>query len=189
MTIELTRLPSGLTIVTDNMPHLETASLGVWVAAGSRDETPEENGISHFLEHMAFKGTNRRTARQISEEIESVGGDINAATGVETTAYYARVLKADVPLALEARPDAVEILHRKLVGKPAPGFSLPAVDGPAVALAAPNGPPNRFIMDRNLLRGFGEMQAGKANFRDWCRFAHGFFTDQNLMLAKRAGKG
>ena len=105
MTIELTRLPSGLTIVTDNMPHLETASLGVWVAAGSRDETPEENGISHFLEHMAFKGTNRRTARQISEEIESVGGDINAATGVETTAYYARVLKADVPLALDVLSD------------------------------------------------------------------------------------
>jgi predicted Zn-dependent peptidase len=105
MSIELTRLPSGLSVVTDNMPHLETASLGVWVNSGSRDETPEENGISHFLEHMAFKGTNRRTARQISEEIESVGGDINAATGVETTAYYARVLKADVPLALDVLSD------------------------------------------------------------------------------------
>ena len=92
MTIELTRLPSGLTVVTDAMPHLETASLGVWVGAGSRDETAEENGISHFLEHMAFKGTARRNARQIAEEIEAVGGDINAATGIETTAYYARVL-------------------------------------------------------------------------------------------------
>src|SRR3954465_15139128 len=105
MSIELTRLPSGLVVVTDNMPHLETASLGVWVGAGSRDEAPEENGISHFLEHMAFKGTTRRTARQISEEIESVGGDINAATGVETTAYYARVLKDDVPLALDVLSD------------------------------------------------------------------------------------
>jgi predicted Zn-dependent peptidase len=105
MTIELTRLPSGLVVVTDRMPHLETASLGVWVGSGSRDETPEENGISHFLEHMAFKGTARRTARQIAEEIEAVGGDINAATGVETTAYYARVLKADVPLALDVLSD------------------------------------------------------------------------------------
>jgi len=105
MSIELTRLPSGLVVVTDNMPHLESASLGVWVGAGSRDETPEENGISHFLEHMAFKGTKRRTAREISEEIESVGGDINAATGVETTAYYARVLKDDVPLALDVLSD------------------------------------------------------------------------------------
>ena len=76
------------------MPHLETASLGVWVASGSRDERREEHGISHFLEHMAFKGTRRRTARQIAEEIEAVGGDLNAATGAESTAYYARVLKA-----------------------------------------------------------------------------------------------
>jgi len=105
MTIELTRLPSGLVVITDRMPHLETASLGVWVGAGSRDEAPEENGISHFLEHMAFKGTARRTARQIAEEIEAVGGDINAATGVESTAYYARVLKADVPLALDVLAD------------------------------------------------------------------------------------
>ena len=77
MSIELTRLPSGLTIVTDSMPHFETASLGVWVGSGSRDEAPEENGISHFLEHMAFKGTTHRTARQIAEEIEAVGGDLN----------------------------------------------------------------------------------------------------------------
>jgi predicted Zn-dependent peptidase len=105
MSIELTRLPSGLVVVTDAMQHLETASLSVWVGSGSRDETPEENGISHFLEHMAFKGTKRRTARAIAEEIEAVGGDINAATGVETTAYYARVLKADVPLALDVLAD------------------------------------------------------------------------------------
>ena len=83
----------GLSIVTDAMPHLETASLGVWVGSGSRDERPDEHGISHLLEHMAFKGTSRRTARQIAEEIEAVGGDLNAATSVETTAYYARVLR------------------------------------------------------------------------------------------------
>ena len=87
------------------MPHLETASLGVWVGAGSRDERPDEHGISHLLEHMAFKGTTRRTARQIAEEIEAVGGDLNAATSNETTAYYARVLKADVPLALDVLSD------------------------------------------------------------------------------------
>jgi predicted Zn-dependent peptidase len=77
----------------------------VWVNTGSRHEHGDEHGISHFLEHMAFKGTRRRTARQIAEEIEAVGGDLNAATGAETTAYYARVLKADVPLALDVLSD------------------------------------------------------------------------------------
>jgi len=105
MSVNLTRLTSGLVVVTDRMPHLETASLGVWVGSGSRDERPDEHGISHLLEHMAFKGTSRRTARQIAEEIEAVGGDLNAATSVETTAYYARVLKADVALALDVLAD------------------------------------------------------------------------------------
>jgi predicted Zn-dependent peptidase len=105
MSVEVTRLPSGLSVVTDSMPHLQTASLGVWVGSGSRDEQPQEHGISHLLEHMAFKGTARRTARQIAEEIEAVGGDINAGTSIETTSYYARVLKADVPLALDVLAD------------------------------------------------------------------------------------
>jgi predicted Zn-dependent peptidase len=105
MTVEVTRLPTGLTVITDDMPHLQTASLGVWVGSGSRDEQPDEHGISHLLEHMAFKGTKRRTARQIAEEIEAVGGDINAATSIETTAYYARVLRADVSLALDVLSD------------------------------------------------------------------------------------
>src|SRR5437879_6237630 len=105
MSMDVTRLPSGLVVVTDAMPHLESASLGVWVGSGSRDEQADEHGISHFLEHMAFKGTAKRTARQIAEEIEAVGGDLNAATSVETTAYYARVLRADVPLALDVLSD------------------------------------------------------------------------------------
>ncbi len=105
MSVEVTRLSSGLSVVTDAMPHLQTASLGVWVGSGSRDEHPDEHGISHLLEHMAFKGTTRRTARQIAEEIEAVGGDLNAATGIEATAYYARMLKADVPLALDVLSD------------------------------------------------------------------------------------
>ena len=105
MSVELTRLPSGLTVVTDRMPHLQSASLGIWIGSGSRDEAPDEHGISHLLEHMAFKGTKRRNARQIAEEIEAVGGDLNAATSVESTAYYARVLKDDVPLALDVLSD------------------------------------------------------------------------------------
>ena len=105
MSVDLTRLKSGLTVITDAMPHLETASLGVWVGAGSRDERADEHGISHFLEHMAFKGTARRSAREIAEAIEAVGGDLNAGTSAETTAYYARVLKADVPLALDVLAD------------------------------------------------------------------------------------
>ena len=105
MSVEITRLPSGLVVITDAMPHLHTTSLGVWVSCGSRCEEPDEHGISHFLEHMAFKGTARRTARQIAEEIEAVGGDINAATGVEMTAYYARVLAEDIALGLDVLAD------------------------------------------------------------------------------------
>jgi predicted Zn-dependent peptidase len=105
MSVEVTRLPSGLTVVTDSMPHLQTASLGVWVGSGSRDEEPNEHGISHLLEHMAFKGTKRRTARQIAEEIEQVGGDLNAATSSETTAYFASVLKTDMPLGFDVLSD------------------------------------------------------------------------------------
>ena len=105
MSVELTRLPSGLTVVTDTMAHVETAALGVWAGVGGRDERSDEHGISHLLEHMAFKGTARRSAREIVETIEAVGGDLNAGTSTETTAYYARVMKADVPLALDVLAD------------------------------------------------------------------------------------
>src|SRR3569832_518196 len=105
MSVEVTKLPSGLTVVTDTMPHLETAALGVWAGVGGRDEKPDEHGISHLLEHMAFKGTTKRSSREIVEEIEAVGGDLNAGTSTETTSYYARVLKADVPLALDVLAD------------------------------------------------------------------------------------
>ncbi len=105
MSVEITTLPSGLRIVTDRMDHLETVSLGVWVAAGSRHERPRERGLSHLLEHMAFKGTRRRSARDIAEEIETAGGDLNAATSVEQTAYYAHVLAGDTRLALDILAD------------------------------------------------------------------------------------
>jgi len=105
MSVRTTRLGNGLRVVTDEMAHVETAALGVWVKAGARNERAEEHGLSHLLEHMAFKGTGRRNARQIAEEIESVGGDLNAATSHETTAYYARVLKEDVPLGFDILSD------------------------------------------------------------------------------------
>ncbi len=105
MSVEISGLANGLTVVTHAMPHIETAAIGIWVKAGARDELPEENGIAHFLEHMAFKGTKRRSAQGIAEEIESVGGEINAATGMETTTYYARVLKEDWKLALDILAD------------------------------------------------------------------------------------
>ncbi len=107
LTPEVTQLPSGLRVATLTMPHVETASLAIVVGAGSRDEGPSEHGLAHFLEHMAFKGTRRRSARAIAEEIEAVGGDINAATSTETTAYTARLLAADVPLGLDVLADIV----------------------------------------------------------------------------------
>ncbi|MFT2211242.1 M16 family metallopeptidase [Rhizobium giardinii] len=105
MKVECTRLQSGLTVVTENMPHLESVALGVWIKSGSRDETTDEHGIAHLLEHMAFKGTARRTARDIAEQIENVGGEVNAATSTETTSYYARILQDDVPLAVDILAD------------------------------------------------------------------------------------
>ena len=107
MTTCLTTLPNGFRIVTEHMPGLQSASAGVWVMAGGRHERAEQNGIAHFLEHMAFKGTKRRTALQIAEEIEDVGGYINAYTSREMTAYYARVLQNDVALALDVIGDIV----------------------------------------------------------------------------------
>jgi predicted Zn-dependent peptidase len=107
LTIDLTTLPNGLRIVTERMPGIASASVGVWVLAGGRHEAVEQNGIAHFLEHMAFKGTKRRSALQIAEEIEDVGGYINAYTSREVTAYYARVLEADVPLGLDVIADIV----------------------------------------------------------------------------------
>ncbi len=104
MSVSVNKLDNGLTVVTDAMPHLESAALGVWVKSGSRNERQNQHGIAHLLEHMAFKGTTNRSALQIVEEIENVGGELNAATSVETTAYYARVLKPEVS-------HAADILH------------------------------------------------------------------------------
>ena len=99
--IRVTRLPNGLTVVSETMPRVETVSVGAYVAAGTRHETADVNGVSHFLEHMAFKGTARRDAAAISREIENVGGHLNAYTAREQTAFYAKVLKEDTGLAVD----------------------------------------------------------------------------------------
>jgi predicted Zn-dependent peptidase len=104
----VTTLDSGLRIVTDRMDALETVSLGIWVDVGTRNETPEINGVAHLLEHMAFKGTARRSARAIAEEIENVGGHVNAYTSRENTAYYVKVLKEDVALAVDLLADILQ---------------------------------------------------------------------------------
>jgi predicted Zn-dependent peptidase len=105
MNIEITRFSNGLTIVTDPMPQLQSAVVGVWVNCGARHETRAQMGVSHMLEHMAFKGTERRGARDIAEEIEAVGGYLNAYTSREQTAFHVRTLKTDVPLAVDILAD------------------------------------------------------------------------------------
>lgn len=107
MGVDISRLSNGLTIVTHTMAQIESVALGIWVKSGSRNERAEEHGIAHMLEHMAFKGTENRTAYQIATDIEDVGGEINAATSVETTAYFARVLKDDMPLAVDILADII----------------------------------------------------------------------------------
>ena len=105
MTVEQATFPGGMRFVTDRMDSVESVSLGVWVNAGARNETAEINGVSHLLEHMAFKGTARRSALDIAVEIENVGGHLNAYTSRESTVYYATVLKEDAALALDIVSD------------------------------------------------------------------------------------
>ncbi len=108
MAVEIDILPNGLRVVTDRMPEVESVTVGVWAAAGARDEAAEVNGVAHLLEHMAFKGTKRRRAEDIAVEIEAVGGHLNAYTAREHTAYYAKVLKSDLPLAVDLLADILQ---------------------------------------------------------------------------------
>ena len=107
MSIQIDTLKCGLRVVSEHMPGLKSASVGVWVGAGARHEKASQNGIAHFLEHMAFKGTHTRSALDIAEAIENVGGYINAYTSREMTAYYTRVLENDVALATDVIGDIV----------------------------------------------------------------------------------
>src|SRR5438067_11474742 len=108
MTAQLSTLTNGLRVATDRLDTVDTVSLGIWVDVGTRHEPAEVNGVAHFLEHMAFKGTERRSARAIAEEIEAVGGHLNAYTSRESTAYYAKVLREDMPLALDILADILQ---------------------------------------------------------------------------------
>lgn len=108
MSTRVSKLSNGLRIVSEAMPQLETASVGLWVDVGARHEAREINGVSHLLEHMAFKGTERRSAQAIAEEIEAVGGHLNAYTSREHTAYFAKVMKDDTPLALDLLADILQ---------------------------------------------------------------------------------
>ena len=108
MSVNVTTLGNGLRIVSDRMDSVETVSVGAWVEAGTRDEPAAINGISHVLEHMAFKGTERRGAYAIAEEIEAVGGHLNAYTSREHTAYYAKILKDDLDLAVDLLADILQ---------------------------------------------------------------------------------
>ena len=141
MTVRISQLSNGIHVITDDMPMLQTTALGVWVRAGARDETAAENGIAHLLEHMAFKGTSRRSARQIAEEIEAAGGEINAATSMETTSYYARVLKEDWPLALDILGD--------ILTEPVFDASELALEQDVIAqeIAAANDTPDDLVFD------------------------------------------
>ena len=107
MSIYFDTLASGIKVITEEIPTIESASVGVWIGIGSRNESKKESGMAHFLEHMAFKGTKKRNALQIAEEIENVGGFINAYTSKEITCYYAKMLKENVPLAVDILSDII----------------------------------------------------------------------------------
>ena len=106
--VQITTLANGLRVVSDRVDHVETVSVGVWIGAGTRSETKAVNGAAHLLEHMVFKGTERRSARDIAEEIEAVGGHLNAHTAREHTAYYAKILKNDTALAVDVLADILQ---------------------------------------------------------------------------------
>ncbi|WP_263365911.1 M16 family metallopeptidase [Edaphobacter bradus] len=105
--IRTTTLPNGLTVLTESMPHLRSVSMGAWINSGSRDEFPEVNGISHFIEHMVFKGTTSRSSQQIAREVDSIGGNLDAFTGKETVCFNIKVLDENVAPALDILADLV----------------------------------------------------------------------------------
>lgn len=108
MSAETTTLANGVRVVTETLPHVESVSCGIWIATGARHEAPDVSGVSHLLEHMMFKGTRRRSAQDIADEIEAVGGHINAWTSREATAYFCKTLKEDLPLAADILADIVQ---------------------------------------------------------------------------------
>src|SRR5689334_12812053 len=100
-------LPNGIRVVTELMPHVRSVSMGIWIGTGSRRETPEENGISHFIEHMVFKGTTNRSAEEIARSVDSIGGGLDAFTSKELVSYNTKVLDEHVPIAFDVLSDLV----------------------------------------------------------------------------------
>src|SRR5438128_3757238 len=100
-------LPNGLTVITEQMQHIRSASIGIWIKTGSRDEDPQWNGISHFIEHMVFKGTRNRTAEQIARQVDSIGGNMDAFTAKECICFNVKVLDEHLPVAVDVLSDLV----------------------------------------------------------------------------------
>src|SRR5271154_6491504 len=105
--IEMTTLANGLRVITETMPHVRSVSVGVWVGSGSRRETPEQNGVSHFIEHMLFKGTSTRSAEDIARSVDSIGGNLDAFTAKEMTCFNTKVLDEHLPIAMDVLSDLV----------------------------------------------------------------------------------
>ena len=105
--IETTTLPNGVRVITEAMPHVRSVSVGIWIGTGSRRETPEQNGISHFIEHMLFKGTTNRSAEDIARSVDSIGGNLDAFTAKELVCFNTKVLDEHLPLAFDVLADLV----------------------------------------------------------------------------------
>ena len=113
--IRKTILPNGLMILTESMPHMRSVAMGVWIGTGSRDEQPAQNGLSHFVEHMVFKGTTTRDAKQLARETDSIGGNLDAFTGKETICFNIKLLDRNVPKGMDILADLV--LHPRFAPK------------------------------------------------------------------------
>ena len=105
--VESTKLANGVRVITEVMPHVRSVSMGIWIGTGSRRETPDENGISHFIEHMVFKGTSNRSAEEIARSVDSLGGGLDAFTSKELVSYNTKVLDEHVPIAFDVLADLV----------------------------------------------------------------------------------
>src|ERR1700694_6038585 len=105
--IETTTLPNGVRVITEAMPHVRSVSVGLWIANGSRRETAEQNGLSHFIEHMVFKGTTTRSAEDIARSVDSIGGNLDAFTSKELVCFNTKVLDQHLPLAFDVLADLV----------------------------------------------------------------------------------
>src|SRR5881394_827876 len=100
-------LPNGLSVITEEMQHIRSVSIGIWIKTGSRDEDPTWNGISHFVEHMVFKGTEHRSAEQIAREVDSIGGNMDAFTAKECVCFNVKILDEHIPIAMDILSDLV----------------------------------------------------------------------------------